>query len=128
MGIVVANAGFGVFSQFRLISSEECQKVVRVNVLQVAYIMKIFAEQLVERYDRTGVKGGILVTSSFLAKDPIVCLHSASKAFDSYLAESLNYELRGKVDVLSYQAGETITKMLGRFEQDINTITAERAA
>jgi len=71
-----------------------------------------------------------VVTSSGLGARPISgCItYSACKSFSSYIAEGLNYELEGSVDVLSYQAGETTTKMLKRYKTDSRTITPQRAA
>ena len=38
--------------------------------------------------------------------------YSACKAFANNLAEGLNFELKGKVDVISYQSGMVDTKLL----------------
>jgi len=65
--------------------------------------------------------------SSGLGESPICGTHSACKAFSSFIAESLNFELKGRIDVLSYMAGETTTRMLGRNTTDCHTISAERA-
>lgn len=76
------------------------------------------------------MKSAIIVTSSGLGAIPLsgTVTYSATKSFASFVAEGLNYELAGKVDVLSYQAGEVTTKMLNRFKTDSRTISTERAA
>jgi short-subunit dehydrogenase len=76
------------------------------------------------------VKPGVLVTSSGLGSIPIAgfLTYSATKSFATFIAEGLNFELKGKVDVISYQAGEVTTKMLKRRNTDSRTITPERAA
>ena len=57
----------------------------------------------------------LVVTSSGLGSAPIPgCLdYSCSKSFASYLAEGLNYELKGKVDCMSWQCGKVATKLNG---------------
>lgn len=50
---------------------------------------------------------------------PGISVYSASKAFISYLAHGLSYELRmmsHKIDVLSYEAGRVSTKLIGQAE------------
>ena len=55
------------------------------------------------------------MTSSGAATRPFAgfLTYSCSKSFASFLAVGLSYELRGKVDCLAWEAGETKTKMLG---------------
>ena len=59
---------------------------------------------MIDRYIKTGIKGAIVVTSSGLGSRPISgCLtYSATKSFATFIAEGLNFELEGKVDVISY--------------------------
>jgi len=59
---------------------------------------------------------------------PALSLYSATKVFDSFLAEGLSYELSDKIDVMSYMAGKTATKLLGNPKTDHETIAPERAA
>jgi short-subunit dehydrogenase len=49
-------------------------------------------------------KSGLIVVSSGLGHKPVsgTITYSASKSFASFIAEGLNYELEGKVDVMSY--------------------------
>ena len=55
-----------------------------------------------------------MITSSGLGSMPASGLltYSCSKAFASYLAMGLNYELKDKIDVMTYEAGEVSTKLL----------------
>lgn len=112
------------------ITDKEMESMVQVDALQVIYTIKCLAKQLVDRHTKTGVKGAIVVTSSGLGAVPVSGLitYSSCKSFASFLAEGLSYELEGKVDVMSYQAGEVTTKMLKRYKTDSRTITPERAA
>ena len=59
---------------------------------------------MLERYDNNKLKSGILVTSSLLGERPFpgMLTYSACKSFAGFIAEGLNFELKGKVDVLNY--------------------------
>ncbi len=104
------NAGFGAIGAFTSISNNEVQNVVAVNAVHPIYTAKVLIDQMLARNHLSA----IVVTSSGLAHMPMPgCLtYSASKIFADYLAQGLNYELKGKVDVLSWQCGEVSTKML----------------
>ena len=119
--MLIANAGIGIFAQFEALTYEEVQSGVAVNALHPVFTIKTLLAQM------TRNKSAIIVTSSGLGQTPVCGIHSACKSFSSFIAESLSYELRGKVDVLSYMAGETTTKMLGRDTTDMHTVSAERA-
>jgi short-subunit dehydrogenase len=71
-----------------------------------------------------------LITTSGLGERPMAgtITYSACKSFAGFIGEGLNFELKGKVDVINYQAGEVTTKMLRRFKTDSRTITPDRAA
>ena len=55
------------------------------------------------------------MTSSGFGSRPYagILTYSCTKTFAGFLAQGLSYELRGKVDCLSWECGETKTKMLG---------------
>lgn len=57
----------------------------------------------------------MVVTSSGLGSLAVPgCVdYSCAKSFSSFLAEGLNYELKGKIDCLAWQSGKTATKMNG---------------
>lgn len=57
----------------------------------------------------------IVVVSAMMALVPVsgATSYAASKTFTSYMAEGLNFELAGKVDVISYQPAGVATKMIG---------------
>ncbi len=59
---------------------------------------------MLERHEKTKVKGAMVVTSSGLGARPMAgtLTYSAAKSFSSFVAEALNYECHGKVDVMSY--------------------------
>ena len=58
----------------------------------------------------------LVITSSGLGAQPVAGIldYSCTKTFVDFLAQGLSFELEGKVDCLSWQAGEVSTKMLKR--------------
>ena len=54
--------------------------------------------------------------------------YCAAKTFSSYIAEGLFHELKGKVDVISYQPAGVATKMSGETKANAITVSAEGAA
>jgi short-subunit dehydrogenase len=76
------------------------QDTVNVNALQVVYMARTVLPLMTKRNKRSGM----IVVSSGLGALPVSgCItYSAAKSFASFIAEGLNYELEGKVDVMSY--------------------------
>ena len=126
IGILVLNAGVGGMGPFVEMDGSKIQEIVNVNALQVVYMAKAVLPMMLRR-DK---KAGLVVVSSGLGHRPVAgtITYSSTKSFASFIAEGLNYELEGKVDCMSYQAGEVTTKMLRRFNTDSRTITPQRAA
>ena len=130
VGILIVNAGDSTLGPYHMLSDEELEKIVNVNVLQATYLVKAMLPKLLHRWEKTKVKSGLLFTTSTLGMRPIGggITYSASKRYQAYLAEILNDELFGRVDVLNYTASEVATKMLRRSKSDWKTITPEMAA
>ena len=82
--------------------------------------------QLLNRKTRSG----IVITSSSASVLPLpaMALYSATKVYEKYLAEALNFELKEKVDVISYEPGMVCSNMTKLSEENSKTITAKRAA
>ena len=99
---------------FLKLSDAEVEQHVQVNVMHVAYLMKSMTDMLVQRQKNTGIKAGVMITSSGLGNYafPGTAMYSASKAFATFVASALNFELKEHVDVIAYLAGEVSTKML----------------
>lgn len=57
-------------------------------------------------------RSAIVVTSSGLGVRPFagVATYSAAKACSSFMAQALNYELKDKIDVMSWESGAAGTK------------------
>lgn len=80
-----------------------------MNLLHVVYLLKALLPQLLARTKRSA----ILTTGSGLGIRPVagIATYSASKSFVSYLAQSLNYELKDKIDVINYECGMMRTNL-----------------
>lgn len=72
---------------------------------------------------------GIVVTSSGLGSVPIPgCLdYSCSKSFADFLARGLNFELKGKIDCMSWQSSKVATKINGDKADGSHCVTPEVA-
>ena len=112
IGMLFLNAGWGQMSPFMDLRPEEIEQIVTINALHPCYLTKVLLKQLLDRKQR----GAIVITSSGLAAFPAAgsLAYSASKAFASYFGQGLNYEIKDKIDVLSFECGETSTKLLRR--------------
>lgn len=130
IGVLVANAGIGNVGPLYMQTDKEVQDMVNVNVLHVIYTLKVLINQILERQATTGIKSGIIVTSSGLAAFPMpgFAVYSATKTFDSFIAQGLNYELSGRADVLCYEAGMVRTKFVKSDRAHTRGIAPETAA
>eukprot|EP00347_Sterkiella_histriomuscorum_P002655 403367310 len=111
IGMLLLNAGWTQTCPFIDLTPEQIEYTVNINALHPAYLSKVLIKQLQARTQRSA----IIITSSGLAGFPAsgAITYSASKAFSSFLGQGLNYELKDKIDVMSYELGETRTKLLG---------------
>jgi len=114
IGVLALNAGVGSFGAFEDLLNDEVESMVSVNALHVVYTLKVCLNQMLERHSKTGKKTGVVVTSSGAAQMPIggMVTYCATKTFVSFIASGLNFELKGKVDVMSYEAGMVSTNLL----------------
>lgn len=129
IGILIANAGYAQLGPFRDLTPEEVQHTVRVNAIHPIMLIKVLVDKMAKRSEEKKVKGAIVVVSSGIAARPISgnISYSAAKVFSTYLAQGLNFELEGLIDVMSYEPGEVDTKMLG-VEPSWRCISPEQAA
>lgn len=103
IGVGVYNAAFAPVGPLLERSHDELRAVVGVNVLGPLLFARVLAAQMVERQ-----RGGLVLMSSLAGQQgtPRLAAYSASKAFNTVLAEALWHELRGKgVDVIASVAG-----------------------
>lgn len=115
IGLLIANAGaVSGTCLFQHQSGKEISDIFKINSMHVIFTIKVLLGQLIARYESKKLRSGIMITSSGLGNQPVagVITYSASKAFASFIGEGLNFELKDKVDVMSYQAGTMDTNLL----------------
>jgi 17beta-estradiol 17-dehydrogenase / very-long-chain 3-oxoacyl-CoA reductase len=112
IALLFLNAGWTMMGPFIDLRPEEIQEIVTVNAIHPVYLLKVLLNQLLARKQRSG----IIITSSGVGSFPAAGMitYSASKAFASFLGQGLNYELKDSIDVMSFECGETGTKLLRR--------------
>ena len=94
------NAGFVNCGPFSGLTDAEVETSLMTNAMHPIYTMKVLLPKLLGRNHLAAM----VVTSSGLGSAPIPgCVdYSCAKSFASFLAEGLNYELKGKVDCLAW--------------------------
>lgn len=124
------NAGFAHVGPFIDITDDEVEKQMQVNCNHVIYTAKAMLGKLVERFDVKKKKSAIVVLSSIASIKPAsgATTYCATKTFATFMAEGLCYELKGKVDVISYQPAGVATKMIHQTKASMTTILPSMAA
>jgi short-subunit dehydrogenase len=115
MGILVNNAGFGLNGEFIENDPSKEAEMVLLNCLAPVKLTHHFARLMAERR-----RGAIVILASIGSNQPAPynVTYAATKAFDLFLGEGLNYELKKKgIDVLSVMPGPTRTEFqeVGRY-------------
>jgi len=108
IGILVNNAGIGSNGEFIHASPEKEAEMVKLNCLAPTILTHYFVKQMVERR-----KGAIIFLGSVVGfqPTPFMATYSATKAFNSFLGDTLWYELKKyNIDVLSLNPGGTATE------------------
>ncbi len=111
VGLLISNAGAGLMGAFNTISSNELEKMIRLNVLAQMKLSHWFTSLLLKK----NKKGGLLLTSSTSCYQgvPYFANYSASKAYVLNLGEALNYELKSKgIHVTALVPGPTDTSAI----------------
>src|SRR5215475_9891492 len=107
VGLLVNNAGFGLAGHFLEHELEEELNLLNVNCRAPLILTHEFGRQMAQRR-----KGGIIFVSSVSAyvATPFEASYAASKVYELFLAESLEYELKQSgVDMLALCPGSTQT-------------------
>jgi short-subunit dehydrogenase len=89
--LLVNNAGFGKYGEFRSVAREPLLDMVQVNCTSVVHLTHLFVQRMVARG-----RGDILIlasTASFQAV-PYISTYAATKAFDLLFAEGIAEELK----------------------------------
>lgn len=90
--VLVNNAGFGVYREFRDTDLDKELDMIRVNILALVSLTKIFLKDMISKNRR----GKIVNMSSAAAFQPVPLLniYAATKAFVLSFSQALKYELK----------------------------------
>ncbi len=108
IGMLINNAGFGSTGNYVDIESDYEEKMIKLNCIAPSILTHHFVHQMKERK-----KGAIIFLGSVVSfiSVPFMTTYSATKAFNTFLADGLWYELKKfNVDVLSVNPGGTDTE------------------
>lgn len=109
VALLILNAGWALMGNFLDLTPKEIEDTIHTEALHPVYMCKAMLPQLLSRPERSG----ILITSSGLARAPMpgFLVHSGAKSFATYLGVGLNTELKDRIDVIAYEAGQVRTKI-----------------
>ena len=110
IGYLALNAGIGNGGLFVKETDQMVEDVMVLNGLHVVYLCKALLTKMLAR----PVRSAIIITSSVMSSmgPPFCSLYAATKAAERLFGESLHYELRHKIDVLTFMPAYTNTKIL----------------
>jgi short-subunit dehydrogenase len=106
--LLINNAGFGAYGEFRKQEAQRLLDMVQVNVAAVVHLTHLFLPAMVERRS-----GYILILASTAAFQPVPYLgtYAATKGFDLLFAEGLAEEVRQYgVKVSALCPGSTVSE------------------
>jgi short-subunit dehydrogenase len=106
--LLINNAGFGAYGEFRKQEAQRLLDMVQVNVAAVVHLTHLFLPAMVERRS-----GYILILASTAAFQPVPYLgtYAATKGFDLLFAEGLAEEVRQYgVHVCALCPGSTVSE------------------
>jgi len=106
--VLINNAGFGAYGEFRRVDSRRLLNMVQVNVAAVVHMTHLFLPAMVERGS-----GYILIVASTAAFQPVpyISAYAATKGFDLLFAEGLAEEARRYgVSVCALCPGPTVSE------------------
>lgn len=105
--VLVNNAGFGVYGEFKDVSWEKEKEMLDLNMITVTHLTKLFLSDMLDR--NFGYILNVASTGAYQAT-PLYAIYSATKSFVLLFSEALNYELKNtnvKCTVLSPGVTET---------------------
>jgi short-subunit dehydrogenase len=108
IGLLVYNAAYSPIGYFVDVPEKDLQKAIDVNVRAPLTLIKLLSAKMTQRK-----KGGIILMSSLsgMQGSPKIATYSATKSFNTILAEGLWHELkRENIDVLACTAGAVRTR------------------
>ncbi len=89
--LLINNAGFGAYGEFRKVEAQRLLDMVQVNIASVVHLTHLFLAPMVERRS-----GYIMIVASTAAFQPVpyISTYAATKGFDLLFAEGLAEEVR----------------------------------
>ena len=130
VGVLINNAGFGVFGPFDETSLDQELELIHTNICAAHILTKLFLQDMVKRN-----KGYILnvASSAAFCPGPLMAAYYASKAYVLSLTQAVNEELRKKgsrVYVGAFCPGPVRTEFNARagVEFAAPSISSEQAA
>jgi uncharacterized protein len=106
--VLVNNAGFGAYGEFRKLETQRFLEMVQVNVGAVVHLTHLFLPAMIERRS-----GYILIVASTAAFQPVpyISTYAATKGFDLLFAEGIAEEVRRYgVTVCALCPGPTVSE------------------
>jgi len=106
--LLINNAGFGAYGEFRKIAAQRLLDMVQVNIASVVHLTHLFLPPMVERRS-----GYILIVASTAAFQPVpyISTYAATKGFDLLFAEGVAEEVRRYgVRVCALCPGSTVSE------------------
>jgi uncharacterized protein len=106
--VLINNAGFGAYGEFRTVDVQRLLDMVAVNVSAVVHLTHLFLPAMVERRS-----GWVMIVASTAAFQPVpyISTYAATKGFDLLFAEGIAEELRPHgVRVSALCPGSTVSE------------------
>lgn len=119
--VLAANAGRGLFGDFRHTDLETELEIIQLNVTSVVHLTKLVLRDMTERDS-----GKILITASIesTTPDPFQVVYAASKAFVLSFAQGLREDLKDTgITVTALMPGATDTHFFERAHMENSKVT-----
>ena len=121
VGYLALNAGIGSGGKFFADTEDELvESVMNINGLHVVYMAKAMLTMMLAREKRSA----IIITSSVMSYIGLAAssTYAATKAMERLFGEALHYELKPKIDVITFTPGYVDTKLLNREKASGNSL------
>jgi short-subunit dehydrogenase len=121
VGYLALNAGISSGGKFFADAEDELvESVMNINGLHVVYMAKAMLTMMLARDKRSA----IVITSSIMSYFGLAAssTYAATKAMERLFGESLHYELKPKIDVITFTPGYVDTKLLNREKASGNSL------
>jgi short-subunit dehydrogenase len=89
--VLVNNAGYAVFGEFRTTDWETCRRMLELDVVALTHLTRLFTADMAAR--KSGYILLVASTGAFLPT-PLYAAYAAAKSYVLYFGEALHHELR----------------------------------